>query len=861
MHRYFLFFLFIPGTVLGQITENWTDTIFSSYPVWSGDTSKFTIDKDEHILSLNAESVTSEACLSTSSNSINDATWEISVQLDFNPSSNNYCKIYLSSNQSEINDQLTGYYVMVGNKEDEVSLYRADGEDGTEIIDGTDKTLDQSNSDLNIKVTRTTEGKWTLYSKLSGEEYTQDGTVTDNTYLSSSYFLLYCKYSKSRSTKFHFGSIDVTGEEYIDDESPFVKNYQIIDNRDMKIVFNEALDTTQISVDNFLIQPQNITPEYLNFEQQEVELYLPEALEDIEEGYLYISNIPDMSNNFLSDTTLNFKFYNHKRGEIVLNEIMYDPTPTINTYSEEYIELYNTSNHAISLEDWRLSINDKEINLLSDTIESASYLLISENNSLYTQNESSVHCMTVSSLPALTNSGSSIYLINEDNEICDAVEYPFYPLPDSEKDDGGWSLERIDPGNLEASGFNWDYSVNEDGGTPGFINSIYDTNEDIYPPSITKLLYVNDKTFTVYFNEMLDTSAVQPENLISSSELNINDIQLDTVFLSQLTFQLNKSIPNKITITLDFNDSIKDMAGNIFTDKEDWKIGSPENIDTFDISLNEVLFNPISYGEDFIEIYNRSEKVFLLSDLYINNLSENDSDELTQAEVEKKLLFPGDYYVFTADTITLSELHSNINQRNISECDLPTLSDESGNIIICTQDQAIIDHFEYNEEVHFTLLNATDGVSLEKINYNSNSNNIANWYSAATVFDYSTPTKENSQFKSESDSENQKWIWTDNKEFSPNGDGYNDNLKIEYDVTEPGWTGHVAIFDRYGMKIKTILNNGLIGTSGTLEWDGTYDNGKVAKRGIYIIYADFVNPNGISQQKKLTAYISSYKNL
>ncbi len=861
MHRYFLFFLFIPGSVVGQISENWSDTFFSSNPEWKGDTCKYSIDDNTHILSLNAESVSSEACIYTSSYSIDNASWEFSVQFDFNPSSSNYCKIYLCGNQSEINDQLTGYYVMVGNKEDEVSLYRIDGENCTEIIDGTDKILDQAKNEVKIKVTRSNDGTWTLYSKVSDEEYNTEGTVTDNTYVSSSYFLIYCKYSKSRATKFHFGPIEISGEAYVDNESPYLKEFQITDDRHILLHFNESLDTSSISVSNFRIQPQNIIPKKLNFEQKKIELYLPTALENTAKGYLYITKIPDLSNNILSDTTVTFQFYNHKRGEIIFNEIMYDPTPTINQYLEEYIELYNNSDHPISLDNWRLSVNDKQIYLLSDTIESFSYLILSENDSIYTQNNSSTRYMTLPSLPALRNSGSTIYLINEDNAICDAIQYPLYPLPDPEKDDGGWSLERIDPDNLETSGFNWDYSINEDGGTPGFLNSINQTNEDIYPPSIKKLLYIDDNTFTVFFNEMLDTSSVHANNLISESDLNITEVELDTVFLSQLTFHLKRSIPKRIAISLEFNDSICDMAGNIFTDKENWKIGSPEEIDTFDISLNEILFNPVSYGEDFVEIYNRSKKIFLLSDLYINNLSKNDSNELSLLETENKLLFPGDYYVFTGDTITLSNLHSNINRRNISECDLPSLDDESGNITICTVNQNIIDNFEYNEEVHFQLLSATDGVSLEKINYNYDSNDIENWYSAATIFDYSTPTRENSQYKSDSDSEDQEWIWTECKEFSPDGDGYKDNLQIEYQLSSPGWTGHMAIYDRYGTEIKTLLNNGLTGTSGTIEWDGTSNNGKIVKKGIYIVYADFVNPNGISQQKKITAFLTSSNGL
>jgi hypothetical protein len=62
-----------------------------------------------------------------------------------------------------------GYFVRIGNTNDEICLYRKDNNGVvSKIIDGTDGVLNSSNNVMKIKVIRDASNQWKLYRDLSG---------------------------------------------------------------------------------------------------------------------------------------------------------------------------------------------------------------------------------------------------------------------------------------------------------------------------------------------------------------------------------------------------------------------------------------------------------------------------------------------------------------------------------------------------------------------------------------------------------------------------------------------------------------------------------------------------------------------
>jgi len=221
-----------------QFNDDFSDGDFTSNPTWSGETSKFQVSAANE-LQLYDNTESGSAYLSTSSQAINNTSWEFLVKFDFNPSSANYANVYLTSDQNSLDGNLNGYFVKIGNTSDEISLYRQDGDNQTEIIDGTDDRVNYDPVNVRVKVTRDDSGNWTLQSDtLGGTNYYTEGNVFDDTHLLSYFSGVHCTFSSTRWDKMFFDEFVVTGDPYNDTVKPEINNLEVIDNTHLLLAFS-----------------------------------------------------------------------------------------------------------------------------------------------------------------------------------------------------------------------------------------------------------------------------------------------------------------------------------------------------------------------------------------------------------------------------------------------------------------------------------------------------------------------------------------------------------------------------------------------------------------------------------------------
>ncbi|MCB0784182.1 MAG: hypothetical protein KDC02_08185, partial [Flavobacteriales bacterium] len=88
---------------------------------------------------------------------------------------------------------------------------------------------------------------------------------------------------------------------------------------------------------------------------------------------------------------------------------------------------------------------------------------------------------------ALNNSGDPLVLTDDNGTTIDAVTYDLSWYNDAVKDDGGWTLEQIDPTTPCSGAANWTASNAGAGGTPGAQNSVYAIVPDSDPPVLVSV--------------------------------------------------------------------------------------------------------------------------------------------------------------------------------------------------------------------------------------------------------------------------------------------------------------------------------------------------------------------------------------
>lgn len=384
---------------------------------------------------------------------------------------------------------------------------------------------------------------------------------------------------------------------------------------------------------------------------------------------------------------------------------------------------------------------------------------------------------------------------------------------------------------------------------------------DTLQPYFTSFSLISSDSIQLEFSEPLDT--------LSILDVRNYSINRGAVFPKKVNYDQNWKLINlvfeqpfeqNINIELRLR-GLKDLANN--TLKDTLISFTYYQLDTADLVINEVLFDPLIGGEEYLEIYNRSDKFLSWEKLYFLRIKKqfpNPPDSsLIKLTNENIVISPHEYWIISKSPEKVIQQYYTEHHDQIISCPkLPSLLNDEGILALVSDDGLLIDKIYYNHKMHHPLLSFTDGVALERINYDNSGYDDSNWHSAAQNMGFGTPTYKNSQFRELDKTE--EFFTLSSKIISPDNDGFDDVLHINYSLTENGSIANVIIFNSSGLQIKYLINNEYLATEGSFVWNGTDDQNQISPMGIYIIYIELLDLNGKLNKFRKTVVLARQLN-
>lgn len=535
---------------------------------------------------------------------------------------------------------------------------------------------------------------------------------------------------------------------------------------------------------------------------------------------------------------------------VVINEILANEPGSLT--SLEWVELYNSGTSAVDLKDWKfIEGNDTTVITNSILIGGESYLIVARKLVTAAGDSGSFEGFwgdasgvwgdsPIENFPALeakmtlTNSGGTVFLIDPDGDI---QSFSW------NKDFGDKiSWEKINSQATDSLN-NWSACLLASGSTPGKVNSVTPVENDLTIQGInvlTSLILPNidfnleiknqnlgtelsQINFLNIYNDLnFDQNLEEPEKIVS--QINIPAIDINQIYSLNVTLNLPDG-NYRLYFELGPDDKIYNNLSSL-----DLKVGGLLP----DIIINEIMAAPdlTKNQTEWVELYNRSQYT-----VNLKNWLMGDKNRQILIIADELLIPPSNFLILTEDRNKFLATYPDINSSVIQVESWQTLNNSDDEVVLKDSLNFLVDRVTYG-----TL--PPNGISWERIDYDKESADSANWWRCVDS-QGATPGKENSVHTTFSSNIQLKLF---PNPFSPDGDGFDDELNIEYQIPL-GSNLTLKIYDVKGRLIRTLLND-QPAVSGKTVWDGKNDEGKIVRTGIYVL---FVQITGEHKESKKAA--------
>ena len=522
---------------------------------------------------------------------------------------------------------------------------------------------------------------------------------------------------------------------------------------------------------------------------------------------------------------------------VVINEIMAAPKANRPLPNAEYIELYNKTDSAISLNGYAIVIGKRLKPIPNCVIKSKNYLLLvhSKKDSLFAADN---RVIAIDKLPNLNNTAGEIALLDADSNLVHFAQYNQLYYNDIIRDSGGYSLEMVDF-NFPCDRIgNWKACQNEAGGTPLHTNSVVDINADTSAPKVLSFEISGDSSIAITFDKFMDINHPQLKWAVSIN----NNIGYPTE--SYMQTWANNTLHCKFdttpfqtntAYTVFVAGGLNCCAGNSTLPTE-FKFSLPELPNETDLVINEIMYEPYNTETEFIELYNNTKHSISLKGMTVY-----DGKYYKKITSKNYIINANDYVILTKSKYHFCQLYSLAPQYKVIETDSWVgLSNNGKELYLFDSLRQTLDYITYSPKLHSKNLIETKGISLERINPTLASNAQNNWSSSINTTQRCTPLEKNSIYSTSKSNAPVFSVFP--KELSVS-EGIYKSFKINYNCPERGWIVKVIAFTPQGKLVELICQQKVLEPEGSLEWTMTNSETTITP-GFYILYIEAFSERG-----------------
>ncbi|MDZ7391503.1 MAG: lamin tail domain-containing protein [candidate division KSB1 bacterium] len=543
-------------------------------------------------------------------------------------------------------------------------------------------------------------------------------------------------------------------------------------------------------------------------------------------------------------------------GQVLVNEIMYAPSPG----QSEWVELYNAGPGELDLYGWGLGDATSGPRLFGTThvhVPQGGFAIVAADSALRFQYGAlPAPLLTVKQgWAALNNDQDQVRLYDPAGTVIDSVLYfSRWGMRT------GVSLERVRYEWSSGDSANWRLSADPEGATPGRENSVSPAQVDLgIPPG--GLVFAPEQpragenvTMCVTVCNLGREPAEQPRIEF------FWDANRDTIF------DVEERLGEPVTLA-------RLLADECTIAEVEWReppsglmriaarvTCSGDQRHENDIALaelgvgfgrgtliiNEIMYSPLSGMGEWVELFNRSEAPVSLEKWYFS-----DADVLKRRLVSRSpvVVPPGGFAVLAQDSSLAKSGELAPSCPLLVVPSWPALSASGDAVVVFDPQGTVIDSVAYDQS-----WGGGSGVSLERINPNLPSAQKSNWSSCVDKSG-ATPGRANSILTVVVPA--RTTLSVSPSPFSPDGDGRDDFAVISFSLPMTTAAVNIKIYDVTGRLVRFLASNQPTGATNAIVWDGRDDRGQQARIGVYVVYLEALNASaGVVETARTTVVLA-----